>query len=85
MTSQKNAGGAENSDSIAKCLHNDVCHVVHTYGECGKKCDYDTRKGNKIYPLTDADIAELIDYADAEDAGACIRSICERIKARGRS
>ena len=37
------------------------------------------------YLLTDADIAELIDYADAEDGPACIRSICEKIKARGRS
>jgi len=37
----------------------------------------------KIYPLTDADIAEMIDYAEAEDSAACIRSICEKIKARG--
>lgn len=38
-----------------------------------------------VYLITDADIAELIDYADAEDGPACIRSICEEIKARGRS
>jgi hypothetical protein len=37
------------------------------------------------YLITDADIAELIDYADAEDGPACIRSICEKIKAGGRS
>lgn len=35
------------------------------------------------YPLSDEDIKELIDYAEAEDGPACIRSICERIKARG--
>lgn len=35
------------------------------------------------YPLLDSDIEELIDYAEAEDGPACIRSICERIKARG--
>jgi predicted transcriptional regulator of viral defense system len=38
-----------------------------------------------VYLITDADIAELIDYADAEDGPACIRSLCEKIKARGRS
>lgn len=36
----------------------------------------------KVYPLTDADIDELIDYASAEDGPACVRSICEKIKAR---
>lgn len=35
------------------------------------------------YPLFDEDVAELIDYAGAEDAPACIRNICEKIKARG--
>ncbi len=25
-----------------KCIHHDVCHVVHTYGKCGEHCDYDT-------------------------------------------
>lgn len=35
------------------------------------------------YLITDSDIAELIDYAEAEDGPACIRSICEKIKARG--
>jgi hypothetical protein len=34
------------------------------------------------YPLTDVDIEELSDYANAEDAEACIRSLCERIKKR---
>ena len=27
-----------------RCDHHDVCHIVHTYGMCGKLCDYDTRK-----------------------------------------
>ena len=34
------------------------------------------------YPLMDEDIKELIDYSNAEDVEACIRDICERIKAR---
>lgn len=38
---------------------------------------------DEAYPLLDSDIEEMIDYADAEDAAACIRSICERIKERG--
>lgn len=29
--------------SPQRCDHYDVCHVVHTYGQCGEKCDYDTR------------------------------------------
>lgn len=41
-----------------------------------------TPQPQPTYPLTDADIAELIDYADAEDSVACIKSICEKIKAR---
>lgn len=38
-----------------------------------------------IYLITNAEIAELIDYSQAEDGPACIRSICEKIKAKGRS
>lgn len=39
-------------------------------------------KGDGIHLITVADIRDLIDYADAEDGPARIRSICEKIKGK---
>jgi hypothetical protein len=34
------------------------------------------------YIITEQDMEELADYANAEDAEACIRSICDKIRSR---